>query len=220
MSALIKMEIEGFKDSKYTSKVGSSFKMQINPSDYSLNYKTTDPDNIGVKADGDEAVSSKTPDVKNLILNFTLDSTGVVPGCESVPDKIDEFNKICTIVNGEIHTTNYLAVVWGQVDFLCKLESLQIDYQMFSPDGIPVRAKLGATFKEHIDPETSAKRKAKSSPDMSHIKIIKAGDSLPSLCNDIYGDSKYYLQVAEINGLLNFRTLVPGQAILFPRMQK
>ena len=217
---LVKMEIEAFKDPKYTNKVGSSFKMQVNPSEYSLTYKLAAPENIGVQANGDSAERAQNPDVKELSLDFTLDSTGVISGCDSVPEKIDEFNKVCTVVNGEIHTTNYLAILWGEVDFLCKLETLDITYQMFSPGGIPLRAKLTAKFREHIDPEVSAKRKAKSSPDMSHVKTIKAGDDLPSLCKEIYGDPRYYLQIAEINALLNFRTLVPGHEILFPKMLK
>jgi hypothetical protein len=32
----------------------------------------------------------------------------------------------------------------------------------------------------------------------------------------IYGDSKYYLEVAKINGLINFRQLIPGQELFFP----
>ncbi len=36
----------------------------------------------------------------------------------------------------------------------------------------------------------------------------------------IYGDSKYYLEVAKANNLTNFRKLTPGQEIFFPPIQK
>ena len=36
----------------------------------------------------------------------------------------------------------------------------------------------------------------------------------------IYGDSKYYLEVARVNQLTNFRKLTPGQELLFPPLEK
>jgi len=36
----------------------------------------------------------------------------------------------------------------------------------------------------------------------------------------IYGDSKYYLEVARANKLINFRKLKIGQKIFFPPLQK
>jgi len=49
---------------------------------------------------------------------------------------------------------------------------------------------------------------------------VKAGDTLPLMCYLIYGDPKYYLAVAEANGLGNFRSLIPGMAIVFPPLEK
>ena len=49
---------------------------------------------------------------------------------------------------------------------------------------------------------------------------VKAGDNLPAMCRDIYGDASYYLQVAEINELTDFRNLSPGAKLLFPRLEK
>ena len=55
---------------------------------------------------------------------------------------------------------------------------------------------------------------------MSHLIEIKEGDNLPLMCEDIYGDSSFYLQVAAANEIVDFRNLVPGQQILFPRLEK
>jgi nucleoid-associated protein YgaU len=45
---------------------------------------------------------------------------------------------------------------------------------------------------------------------------VKAGDTLPMLCYQIYKDSSYYLAVARLNQLQNFRQLQPGQLLRFP----
>ncbi|MEQ9289282.1 MAG: LysM peptidoglycan-binding domain-containing protein [Cyclobacteriaceae bacterium] len=223
---LTKMVIVGYKDPKFKTKVGSkeesTFTMQVNPSKYSFSYRSlgNEPEAM---ANNKQQDKSNIPDAKKLDLSFFLDTTGVIPttGFDDLPGAISKFNKLCLEVNGDIHTTNYLKIYWGKgLSFPCKLETVRMDYLMFNPSGIPIRAELNASFKEFIDPETDANKVKTSSPDMSHVVTIKAGDNLPTLCNNIYGDPKYYIQIAEINGILNFRHLQPGQKVLFPRMQK
>lgn len=218
---LVKMQIDGYLDESFKSLKGS-FVLQVNPTQYSFNFKAL-VTGSEVKADGTELPKGYIPDQQKLKLNFFLDSTGVIEGCTSVPTSIDEFKKLCTVVDGSVHTTHYLKIHWGDnlgLAFKCKLESLQIDYLMFKASGEPIRAQLSAVFAGFIDPVTKSNEIQNSSPDLSHIRIIKAGDSLTALCHEIYGDPQYYLQVAEVNGILNFRQLVPGQKVLFPRLQK
>jgi nucleoid-associated protein YgaU len=59
-----------------------------------------------------------------------------------------------------------------------------------------------------------------SSPDLTHYRVIKKGDTLPLMCYRIYGDSKYYIQVAKANKLSNFRHLKEGEEIFFPPIAK
>ncbi|HAS36264.1 MAG TPA: hypothetical protein DCS15_07235 [Flavobacteriales bacterium] len=221
---VIKMVIEGFSDEKFSKSV-DDFTFPINPENYSVTYESAAPPKEETTASKEKIPTNQVLDLRKLSLSFFLDTTGVIklPSEYSkltVDGMIAKFNKICTNMNGEIHTMNYLAVKYGKLDFLCKLSSLSISYQLFNPQGIPIRAKLDASFKEHLDPEVAAKRAAKSSPDMSHLRTIRAGDNLPAICREIYGDPSYYLQVAEINNILNFRSLKPGTEILFPSIQK
>ena len=60
----------------------------------------------------------------------------------------------------------------------------------------------------------------KTSPDLSHSRIVKSGDTLPLLSKEIYGSAVHYLRVAQANGLDNFRSLTPGQQIVFPPLEK
>jgi nucleoid-associated protein YgaU len=49
---------------------------------------------------------------------------------------------------------------------------------------------------------------------------VKKGDTLPLMCYRIYGDSRYYLQVAMANRLTNFRNLQVGDELFFPPIEK
>jgi len=42
------------------------------------------------------------------------------------------------------------------------------------------------------------------------------GDTLPAMCDRLYGDSKYYIAVAAANGLTSFRDIKPGTPLVFP----
>jgi len=46
--------------------------------------------------------------------------------------------------------------------------------------------------------------------------VVKSGETLPWLCYLVYGDSKYYLQIANVNNLTDFRNLQQGQQLFFP----
>ena len=67
--------------------------------------------------------------------------------------------------------------------------------------------------------EEEALRANRSSPDLSHIIEVKAGDNLPMLCYQVYKDSAYYLDVARVNGITNFRDIRPGTKLHFPPLR-
>jgi len=48
---------------------------------------------------------------------------------------------------------------------------------------------------------------------------VKAGDTLPLLCHRVYKDSTYYLDIARINGITNFRNIRPGMRLKFPPLK-
>jgi len=97
----------------------------------------------------------------------------------------------------------------------CVLKSASIAYKLFRPDGVPLRAVISASFSDNSDDQTRVALAQDESADLTHRRIVKAGDTLPLLCHQIYGDPELYLQVARDNGLAQFRELAPGTALLF-----
>jgi nucleoid-associated protein YgaU len=97
---------------------------------------------------------------------------------------------------------------------------MSINYKLFNPDGVPVRAVIKATFLEFMRNEWMVKKQNDQSPDVTHVRTVKEGDTLPLLAYEVYGDPKYYLSVAKANQLFDFRELVPGQELRFPPIEK
>ncbi len=220
MGELAKMEIIAFKTDDFKEPAIGTFKFQINPENYSEKFESSNDYDANL-ANGQRVRLVEPVTDPDLDISFYLDNTGVIPDSKDVSAEIKKLKSLCAQVNGDIHVPNYLKVIWGKnFTFPCKLKSLKIDYLLFKSDGSPLRAKIAASFKYFENAETRAKKRKLSSPDLTHQRTIKAGDSLPAMCQDIYGDTKYCIQVAQVNNLVNFRRLTPGQRIIFPKLER
>ena len=218
--ALAKLTIVGYKDEKYSSKNGDPFIVMINPSNYDHSFSITYSEE---ESPGKAAKTSKFKAVgpESVSLTFILDDTGAVPRNEenkgkTVAKMIKELKDVVYKYYGESHEPNYVLLKWGTLLFKSRLDSLKIDYQMFKPNGVPLRAKITMSFKGFVDPVKESQLANRSSPDLTHIVTVKEGDNLPFLCNKIYKDSKYYLRVAELNNLVSIRRLEVGSKLIFP----
>lgn len=156
---------------------------------------------------------------------MVIDGTGVVNlpiagvGSPDVKTQIEQLNTIVYKYDGENHEPNQIRLLWGSLKFFGRLESMSVEYTLFKPSGEPLRAKVNLSFTGFLSKEEAALKANKSSPDLSHIVEVKAGDTLPLLCYRVYKDSSYYTEVAKINKLIDFRHLTPGSTLHFPPLR-
>ncbi|BDD10018.1 hypothetical protein FUAX_24500 [Fulvitalea axinellae] len=218
---LEKLTIEAYGDPGFGKQLGEPFKMQINPSTLKYSFFQT-PTAQNVLASG-KSVSDPKPNDYNQVLSFAfyLDATGVVEGCDSVLNAVMQLRQVCAEVDGSIHTPPYLKVLWGEQEpFTCTLRTMDIEYGPMAPDGTPVRAFVDISFNRYVDPSTKASEENNNSPDLTHVYTFMAGDNLPRLCKQVYGDTKYYIEVAKANGIINFLSIPAGKKIVFPPLRR
>ena len=70
---------------------------------------------------------------------------------------------------------------------------------MFDMTGLPIRAKINASFTERTPAGLGGLLSMLSSPDLTHKVVVKEGDILPTLTYQTYNNQTYYLQVAKVN---------------------
>ncbi len=224
MAKLVKLSIQAYLDGSFKRKTGKKIKVQFNPAEISINWGSGGAGSIG-KGTAKKALKLTNGKFKvfkiadfapasasfNLILDNSISNIG-----KPITEQIKAFKKTCLNVDADVHAPNYIQLIWGEFIFKCQLTSLNIKYTLFTPDGIPIRAELGCNFKGFEDSFSKARREGERSPDMTKIVTIRAGDSLPILCNEHYGSPKYYLQVARQNGLASPLYVYPGQRIVLP----
>ncbi len=194
------------------------FMTQINPESYKADY--------AISYSKDKALGKIAPELKfsstneeKISFEFTIDGTGVVDKLP-VPARIHLLKKIVYDYNGSSHEPRPVKLLWGTLIFYGRLTAMNINYTLFTPEGLPLRAKINLSFSNYVSPKEEARRANRSSPDLTHTLVIKDGDTLPLLCDRIYNNSAMYLRIAEENKLSDFRNLKPGTRVHFPPLQE
>lgn len=199
---------------------GKSFELMVNPADlshdFSIRYNETDVAGQLSKMKKFDGVDSE-----KLAFKIVLDGTGAVSQTEVVDVKtqVKSLSDIIYKYQGVKHEPNHIRILWGSFIFFGRLESISLKYTLFKPSGEPLRAEIDLKFTGFMTAEEEALLSNRSSPDLSHVVVVKAGDTLPGLCTKIYSDPLVYKQVAEVNQLANFRKLMPGDRLLFPPLK-
>ena len=227
-SSLEKMTITAYGDQDLTDQK-SSFKVMFNPESYSLKYENqySEPDSTGSdRAPGRYSFTNP----EELSITLIMDNTGVADTGKGGPGgakmyveeydiyfKVQEFLTTTCYMDGATHEPLYLKLEWGDLVFHCRLASVNVSYTLFNREGRPIRAELACEFTGSLQ---QSERTPKSSPDLSHSRLVKAEDNITVMTNKIYRNPAYYIRVAEANRLNNFRRLPVELEMNFPPLEK
>jgi hypothetical protein len=215
---LEKLLIKAYEKADFSGSPIGEFQAYVNPQEITLAYEMEYDSAQGSGTTGSRMEFKKVKP-GDLSLTFFIDGTGANGRKVEVQDEVERFQTV-TGYNGTIHRPNYLKIVWGTLQVKrCVLKSASIAYKLFKPSGVPLRAVITANFTDTADDQTRVALAQDESPDLTHVRLVRAGDTLPLMCYRIYGSTGYYLEVAAINGIDNFRNLEPGTRVLFPPLE-
>ncbi len=223
-----KMLILAFSDSKKAESGGvaeadDSFEALINPETYTLAYKLKFSNSAQGHGTSGKQLKYEYTEPADMSFEFLFDNTGIIDDepRESVADDLKRFKEVVIDYKGDSHEPRHFKLVWGENSiFKGRVTEVDLTYKLFNSNGTPIRAIAKVTFKSSIEEEKRAAKENKQSPDLTQVRMVKRGDTLPRLCFEIYGDPRYYLQVASVNALTNFRMLTPGAKLRFPPIAK
>ena len=201
--------------------VANPYTALINPETYSVEIKYEFENGQGQgSTGGHQQFKVKLPE--EMSFEFLFDNTGIIDGKPktNIADDIEKFKKFLMDYDGNSHQPRFFKFAWGTDLFKGRCAALNINYKLFNPDGSPIRAICKVSLKQATEEELRVIRQNNHSPDLTHYRVTQKGDTLPLMCYKIYGDSSYYLQVAQVNKLQNFRALEAGTEIFFPPVEK
>jgi hypothetical protein len=122
-------------------------------------------------------------------------------------------------LNTELHAPPIVRFVWDRQVFVGVLESLNVTYVMFTPEGIPLRAKLSVALKEYRPAAVQVKERPTASPDFDKSWVVRRGDTLSGIAGAVYRDAGKWREIADANAIVDPRRLTPGRVLTLPRLQ-
>jgi phage tail protein X len=224
-----KLKIFAYSDPGCENQVGQPFEAMMNPENYSQEIKMEFENGQGQGTSGSQPKFKMKPP-EELSFEILFDNTGIINdrdnpnpkyrAKEDISTDLEDFRNFLMGYEGDIHQPKFFKFVWGTslMKGICVL--LSINYKLFNPNGKPIRAICKVSIREMKEEERRVAEERNQSPDLTHYRTVKQGDTLPLMCYRIYGHSKYYLQVAKANNLVHFRNLQPGLEIFFPPIEK
>jgi hypothetical protein len=215
-----------FKRLKITPEGGTEFYVLFNPERYTLN-KGVQYAEIGIPGLDSPVLQFVRGQNEKITLELFYDTTdrGMV---DNVTDVRTETAKVYDLlkIRTETHAPPRCHLHWGaggklfsfgsSLDSRCVLESLSEEFTLFSPDGIPLRAKLNATFREYKTIAEQIQEIPLHSSDRTKVVTVQRGQTLSLIAWQTYGDPGQWRRIADANALDNPRLIAPGMQLRIP----
>ncbi|WP_291911895.1 hypothetical protein [Chitinophaga sp. CB10] len=240
---LEKMKLKAYKEPNVNSapvsvKGSDTFSFKVNPESFKRSYSIAYKDECHTpQGTTSQPKQFSHINPESFSVEMLLDESGVIqePHLASftspvvlepqqrpdIADQVADLLAFCYEYQGDIHRPHYILLCWGSSAgfFFGVVKSLEIDYKLFRPDGKPIRAVVRLQLESAESRTEMMRRQSPNSPDMTHEKAFKAGNSLSNMATAIYQDDSYYIDVARANNLLGFRNVKPGTTLKFPPLK-
>lgn len=229
------LQLAKFQRLDATFNPAGEVKVQFNPTELTLN-KSVEIANIDIPGLDMPLLQFVRGQTETMSLDLFFDSTdeaGIGEDGAPVTKKTDEFYQLIKI-DPRTHAPPICRFVWGPATFpgsnltaqwasqnrengfQCLVESVKQQFTMFSPKGVPLRAKLTVSLKEYrsLDQQIDAIRF--ESPDLTHAHAVREGDTLSKIAFEVYNDPRQWRAIAALNRLDDPLNLEPGTILEIP----
>jgi LysM repeat protein len=123
-------------------------------------------------------------------------------------------------INAELHAPPIVKLSWGTESFKGVIESLNLTFVLFTPIGVPLRAKIALTLKEYRPVNIQVRQSPKNSPNVDKSYVVCRGDTLSGIASAFYGDPTQWRAIAEASSIVDPRYLRPGTTLSVPTLTK
>jgi nucleoid-associated protein YgaU len=121
-------------------------------------------------------------------------------------------------IGSALHAPPVVDFVWGTFCFTGVITSIRERMTLFSEDGRRLRARLAMSFKSYKSAEVQLRDLKLSSPDRSHTRVLREGETLAHIAFEVYGDPRMWRPIALANGITRPRFIQPGTPLLIPAL--
>jgi hypothetical protein len=208
-----------------TPEGGSPITARFNPERYTVS-KSLQLAEIGIPGLDSPVVQYVRGQNEKISMELFFDTTdsGMTGSVTDVRDRTTQIYKLLK-VNGDLHAPPRVKLTWGTSGQLTShgtkapwlvLESISEEFNLFSPEGVPLRAKLTVSFREAWTIQDQLGATPRHSSDRTKLHRVLAGETLSQIAYLEYGDPDAWRPIADTNNLANPRLLQPGAVLIIP----
>lgn len=188
-------------------------KVLFNPTDYGITYGANYAAmNVpGLKSPIQQFIRGEA---SVLSLELFLDQTRIGQNVEGALKALRRF----VIIDGTLHHPPVCRFDWGEQHFTGIVTSLRERYSLFDESGKILRARVSLTLKQYRSAEVQLRELKRSSPDRTHRRVLRAGETLSHIAAEVYGDPRLWRHIAEANAIDRPGAVAPGTALVIPAL--
>jgi hypothetical protein len=218
---------DGFTKAEIDIDGGDTIPVLFNPTEYTIT-KTNTWNFKEVQGKSLPPAEFGGGNPRELSLSLLLDAS-LLDGSASVKDMTDKLFKMMEVGDGQPAAGSRSAPPkvtfrWGAVDtFKAVCTSLTVAFQLFKPNGEPIRADVKLDLKQADDASTASSNSANKGQNPTTqslagagVHTVQDGDSLPSIAYRAYGDANRWRAIAEANDIDDPLHLRRGTALMLP----
>jgi nucleoid-associated protein YgaU len=204
---------------------GAGLDVQFNPTEYTLT-KGAQLAEIPIPGLDQPIIQFVRGQTETMSLELLFDSTedGTGAQAKSVTQKTDAFYSLIKI-DPEAHAPPVLLFKWGTAFpgarernvFKCVVSSVRQQFTLFSPTGVPLRAKLTVELREYKTLSDQIRQLNLRSADQTKAHVVLEGETISSVAYESYGDPTVWRRIAEANGIDDPLAVAPGSILRVPR---
>jgi hypothetical protein len=151
-----------------------------------------------------------------LTLDLFIDGTQDTDASK-VNQRLEDLRRFIRI-DGALHAPPVCRFEWGDLHFTGTVTSLREKLTLFDPGGGVRRARVLVTLRAYKSAEVQRRELKLSSPDRTHVRVLREGETLSSIAAEVYGDPRLWRPIALANGVDRPRAVKPGTPLKIPAL--
>ena len=200
---------------------GKAIDVMFNPSDYRISKATQfaeiTPPGLGAPLLQYSHGGAQTLSVK--LFFDTYDPRFLTPKYSKDQDVSTITRQVTNLmkINPELHAPPICQFSWGPFNFRCVVQQADVQYTLFLPSGVPVRATMDVTFKQFYDGSEETGQLQSANYTKHHV--VQAGETLAGIAGERYEDPSKWREIARENNIDDPLDLSPGQLLVIPAIE-
>ncbi len=218
--ALLKLEIEAFRDRDRKTQIGDRISVLYNPESVNLGFENDYESPAWINKSTTINRFCK-PIPTTLSLDLLFDATPQKLRRTGLEPLLEEFRQHCCEIESHTLEPPFVTIYWGKMNwggqkyFAGRLASMAINYDLFDRNGAPLRATLSAKF---LAEQSEALQTGSKGSVLDKVQVMDKPEKvgLDGVSMAALGSSSAYLQIAAANQLTSIRDIKSGTPLVIP----